>query len=62
MMSPPFCTVSLMTAKAALQIANSANISTPYDNKGSLEQPPHNHDADGNFNFHAKAQIKTLTQ
>jgi hypothetical protein len=29
MMSPPFCTVSLITEKAALQIASSANIKSP---------------------------------
>jgi hypothetical protein len=61
MMSPPFCTVSLITANAALQIANSANISTPYDNKGDLQQPPHNNDADGKFHPHDSTQIKTLT-
>jgi hypothetical protein len=60
-MSPPFCTVSLITANAALQTANSANISTPQYNKGDLKQPPQHDDANGNFHSHDITQKKTRT-
>jgi hypothetical protein len=41
-----------MTANAALQTANSANISTPYNNKGDLKQPPQHDNANCEFHPH----------